>query len=320
MILFTSTRYAAPSLIGLCATMIAASFTPVMADDGQPVAIRHWKGNAFTVETMWGFQVGLGVDESNLTDLPRKPDLNLSDIEPGKHKTLERLPNEAKLSVLKEDAANVHEIAKNDGNALVMFRSENEKPTWVHVDGLKIVYLNDMPAAVFEKHLENTLDTPAFVNHGFEELVVIATGDQYTEKEVQMIAGTYKPRLLVVNSKIKQVGDVAVEAITHNTVAVSHVERDKPRTRIVSLGTQPYEMSEELADLFANKEAACEKSRSVFAKLSVDQMNFKPANGTHTPRWNTEHMMGRELGFFSKIYHAIDPEVPCHEPEPCSDA
>ena len=36
-------------------------------------------------------------------------------------------------------------------------------------------------------------------------------------------------------------------------------------------------------------------------------MNFEPANGTHTPRWNAEHMMGRQLLFFSQIYAAISP-------------
>ena len=47
----------------------------------------------------------------------------------------------------------------------------------------------------------------------------------------------------------------------------------------------------------------------MFAKLSVKQMNFKPSNGSHTPRWNTEHMMGRELPFFSQIYNAVDPMI-----------
>jgi hypothetical protein len=54
-------------------------------------------------------------------------------------------------------------------------------------------------------------------------------------------------------------------------------------------------------------ERACRDSQEVFAPLSVAQMNFQPANGTHTPRWNAEHMMGRQFLFFSQIYAAIDP-------------
>ena len=59
-----------------------------------------------------------------------------------------------------------------------------------------------------------------------------------------------------------------------------------------------------------------QKSQAVFAKLSVDQMNFRPSNGTHTPRWNTEHMMGRQLKFFSQIYHTIDPMIPVMDLNP----
>ena len=66
----------------------------------------------------------------------------------------------------------------------------------------------------------------------------------------------------------------------------------------------------------AAKEAACTASQEVFAKLSVAQMNFRPNNGSHTPRWNTEHMMGRELLFFSQIFHAQDESIPVMDLNP----
>ncbi|MEM1063157.1 MAG: DinB family protein, partial [Planctomycetota bacterium] len=34
------------------------------------------------------------------------------------------------------------------------------------------------------------------------------------------------------------------------------------------------------------------------------------------PRWNVEHMAGRELLFFSQIYHAIDPAIPVMDENP----
>ena len=46
--------------------------------------------------------------------------------------------------------------------------------------------------------------------------------------------------------------------------------------------------------------------QKVFADLSTKQMNHRPADGTHTPRWNAEHMMGRELGFFTRVYDGLD--------------
>lgn len=64
----------------------------------------------------------------------------------------------------------------------------------------------------------------------------------------------------------------------------------------------------ELAELLKKMRASCEKSQKVFRPLSAEQMNWRPPNGTHTPRWNAEHLMGRQLLFFSQIYAAIDPE------------
>ena len=45
-------------------------------------------------------------------------------------------------------------------------------------------------------------------------------------------------------------------------------------------------------------------------------MNFVPGNGTHTPRWNPEHMMSTELRFTSRIYNTADPEIPVMNPRP----
>ncbi|MEO1498123.1 MAG: DinB family protein [Planctomycetota bacterium] len=67
--------------------------------------------------------------------------------------------------------------------------------------------------------------------------------------------------------------------------------------------------NEELAELFAAMEASCEASQEVFRPLSAGQMNWRPPDGSHTPRWNAEHMTGRQLLFFSQIYAAIDPET-----------
>ena len=301
MISSVAIRCLALGLIGL--VLLGLTGSPLVADDGQPVAIRHWKGDAFTVETMWGFDIGLGVDESNLSELPRKPDLNLLDVDFGEHRTLQRSPNQTKFSILDEKPADIV-------NAVTIYRREKNQPAMVKVDGLVILFFRDKPPAADLDEMKTIRDILEGTQEGSDRLAVIATGDDYNQAVCEKIVDFFKPRLLVVNSNVKKVGDRAVEAVPHNTVAVSHTKRKKATTRIVSLGTKPYQMSEELAELFAKKEAACAKSRSVFAKLSVDQMNFKPANGTHTPRWNTEHMMGRELGFFSKLYHAVDPEIP----------
>lgn len=71
-----------------------------------------------------------------------------------------------------------------------------------------------------------------------------------------------------------------------------------------------------LRELFDRMEAANRRSQDVFRKLSTAQLNFKPSNGTHTPRWNAEHMTGRQLLFFSQIYHALDPKIPVFDWNP----
>ncbi len=106
-------------------------------------------------------------------------------------------------------------------------------------------------------------------------------------------------------------GDYGVVRPVGNTVAIAADQEGKGRKpSVVVPNYRPWQMPEQLSALFARKEAACRKSQAVFAKLSAKQMNFEPANGTHTPRWNAEHMMGRELGFFSQIFHEVDPAVP----------
>lgn len=68
------------------------------------------------------------------------------------------------------------------------------------------------------------------------------------------------------------------------------------------------ESSSELTWLLVRMDVSSLASQRVFEELSTEQMNWRPPNGSHTPRWNAEHLMGRQLLFFSQIYAAIDPE------------
>lgn len=85
---------------------------------------------------------------------------------------------------------------------------------------------------------------------------------------------------------------------------------------ILATINEPPPVPEHLKLLFEKMEAANRRSQDVFRELSVKQMNFRPSNGTHTPRWNAEHMAGRQLLFFSQIYHALDPEIPVIDRNP----
>lgn len=64
----------------------------------------------------------------------------------------------------------------------------------------------------------------------------------------------------------------------------------------------------DLAELMQNMKKASKASREVFEPLSATQMNWRPSDGSHTPRWNAEHLAATQLAFLSQAYATIDPE------------
>ncbi len=85
------------------------------------------------------------------------------------------------------------------------------------------------------------------------------------------------------------------------------------RTAELELPTPPEDKAEwkptgELAELLKKMQEASKSSREVFEPLSAAQMNWRPSDGSHTPRWNAEHLAATHLGFFSQAYATLDPE------------
>ncbi|QEG21829.1 DinB family protein [Mariniblastus fucicola] len=296
------------------------------AEEGQPIAIRHWPGGGFTVETMWGLSVGFGLSDDAKTKLPRKLDFDSSTAEPYSMWLVNRPPNESEV---KTSPLTDHDFPKNAvrvflkaNGGLVDHENLSAHVGWpsLRTGNASVWFLNELDPEKTCKRLElarsHGLGSGDFELKDHELNVVVANDSRFTSEHCRRIIDACKPEILVVNSEIKKVGEQDVLAVSHNTLAVLDSAGLGKPTRIVSLETTPYEMSDELADLFAKKEASQKASREMFAKLSVEQMNFKPANGTHTPRWNTEHMMGRELLFFSQIYNAVDPSIPVMDLNP----
>jgi len=96
--------------------------------------------------------------------------------------------------------------------------------------------------------------------------------------------------------------------VAGNTLAVSAGAGDG-RSAVVTLGYLPWEMPDELADLFEAKERAAAEAAAMYATLSAVQLNHRPSNGTHTPRWNAEHTAGTELLLLSRVFAKADAEV-----------
>ncbi len=307
------------------------------ADEGNPVAIRSWPDGGITIETMWNIHCGSNLSDEAKQLLPRDLDLECDRLDIGTDVTIRRLANEDQPKVMKDFDG---EPKPND---LTVFRtdlasSDTDPAIWstdISVDGVDMLNINSIPPEEIRRELDGVAEDvdqpskpPVLATLLFKSLlgnmdieidvdVIIANTKAHDESTLLLIASKLRPRWVIVHPSLARVGDQKVLAIAHNTFAITATDSSKKKpTRFVSLATKPYEMSAELADLFAKKETACKNSRNTFAKLSIDQMNFRPSNGTHTPRWNSEHMMGRELLFFSQIYHAVDSTIPVMDLNP----
>lgn len=190
----------------------------------------------------------------------------------------------------------------------------------VEVDGVRIVHCGD---------LGQTKLTDAQIKAlGTVDVLLLPVGGVYTIDGAQAvtIVEQVKPRYVVpIHYKTNALtiglnpikpfleaveGKYEVDHAKGNTLAVRAADGDDERsTRVVLLGYEPWQPTGELAELWQKMDAASQASQEVFAPLSANQMSWQPPNGTHTPRWNAEHMMGRQLGFLSEIYAALDPEI-----------
>ncbi|MDA8563192.1 DinB family protein [Mariniblastus sp.] len=308
-------------LFNTCWIVIACVFANVntlCADDGDPVAIRTWPDGGVTIETMWNLHLGYRITEANKMLLPRPLDLNLylaTVSKPGETVLFGRSPNDDQPSRIEGKPQRI------DENDIAVSREKSGPfagSIAVKVNGLTIHILNGVaPEKLTASLPHDSKETQPTTDH--DANTVFVAGATFDQAAIQKIAAAFKPRLMIVPPEITQIGSQKVISFPHNTLAVSAAaDKDDSDTvtRFVSLADEPYEMSDEVSELFEKKETACKGSRETFAKLSIEQMNFQPPNGTHTPRWNSEHMMGRELLFFSQIYHAVDPTIPVMDLNP----
>ena len=286
-----------------------------ISSDGDPVAIRYWPGSCISIESMWNFHVALGVDSRSRAAMPRSADVEFLDdfwaASGSDNLVLDRKPNETK-AILKSSS----ESPDPSRNAIRFARvalenASTQKSLFVNVvflDGVTIVDSNKSSVGDLLATLKGVKVLPKEMHSIDAFLIDDPIADLASYETLQ---GILNARVMVLRSTVKfdKVGDAPIEQISHNTLAISKSEPTS-KSKWVKLSEMAWSMEPALVDLFDKKEAACKSSRKVFAGLSVNQLNFRPSNGTHTPRWNTEHMMGRELLFFSQIYHAVDLSIP----------
>lgn len=302
-----------------------------LADQGHPIAVSVSPAG-IVVETMAGFQISIDTDNRSQIRIGELSDLSTTDFQPAHQIQFAptkknrwhvlRQPNSLKSKLI---SGPIDPSASSDG-----FEISQTKPaagdnilTRITADGVTIVDLG-----------KNSLRGDLIQGFGQVDVVVASKCVDVNNESLQSISNAVNPQIILIAAEIdlaeielsdndrgdnelsdNELGDdddqnaPSIESADHNTVAVTWTKK-RPATRWIKITQKPWSIQgTELGKLFALKELSSAASRSVFKNLSVEQMNFVPGDGSHTPRWNTEHMMGRELLFFSQIYHAVDPAI-----------
>ena len=301
-----------------------------IADEGNPIAIRWWGRNSISIETHWNFEIAINPLEENksadlfvLTQSFSKDTVTLSknaftyDLRADSTsavkstQVLDRWPNQDRVSW-----SSFNPQEKPSPNAVrVTSLVEKGKAIQLEADGIRMLFSDQLSLqSLSNEQLEQIgrLDILA--------LLPIANDPA----EIGSWLERLKPRVFIPLNRdekpkaesnfdwlIQGLGNnVEIKRTEGNTLAVRAAKVPaEQKTQLVLMDEIPWQMPNELADLFRRKDLACQASQDVFAKLSVEQMNFRPSNGTHTARWNAEHMMGRELGFFSQIYAGREHDI-----------
>lgn len=298
---------------GLFASVICSfcCSSTLFADPGHPVAIRQWQPGVFSIETMWN--LNLLVDLSSNAADAQKAEADQVVGSTAVHHVLHRTANEvdvrwqewSKSSSQLPNAISVKSHADKDGSA------SGSAFVQVQVDGVHLVFLNAD---------QITSDsTEAILSLTDVDVVALSTPENSAvdADTLNQLITKLDPQILLLDlpdqaiaSVLKTLSRQDVPTSSHNTLAVSSSDVGTDQLQVVRLARESQPMPKALQDLFERMEASCQGSQEIFAKLSIEQMNFQPSNGTHTPRWNTEHMMGRQLLFFSQIYNKLDPAIP----------
>jgi len=319
----------------LCCLWILASPT-LYADQGDPLAIRTWPMGVVSLETHWNLEVAISLRQAAvIPEALSQADLLITRVpdQPGQIRCELRTPGAGQAGETNQPNSNAERASSVSywplsELSLYLDRLENEalptlladeEATFVSKNALSISHVEDrlllisvdgvrVALPLMEQFTEPESPIPLDVLI-LSPLLPVSDGN--LEAQIVEQALQSKPRTIVVSAPLSENSKLAPALVHGNTVAVSHIpdnpdgETDpQPRSgpQWLQLRTEAWEMPQALAELFQRKEQACLHSQQIFAPLSVGQLNFKPSNGTHTARWNSEHMMGRELLFFSQIF------------------
>ncbi|TWU49358.1 DinB family protein [Rubripirellula reticaptiva] len=274
-------------LLTLIATLAAGDFiTTKSAAGNEPVAIRKWPAGNLSVETFPGPKFNIWPDGTFKTT------------------TTDNMPV--------GDTIDVQQVKLGDNSAFaVQLNASGAQITIIPASSMDQPWHGDFPESLAANLLVLGGDSAkSLMSPQTKRLVTHLDPPQILLSDVDPQSETFSAisEWLLSESQSRR--------ISHNTLAISAKRDDAPARQVIAMTDQAWPMPADLNELFTAMEKSCKASQEVFAELSAEQMNFEPSNGTHTPRWNAEHMMGRQLKFFSEIYHAVDPAIPVMDLNP----
>ncbi len=284
------------------------------AEPGMPVAVRWWGGDTISVESSWNLSVSVSAtagdaQEADLTVItdaaPADSDAATFSAAGGNlDVSLDRYANQADLTIGASDA---FEATPNT----VRVRSFAGESLWVLIqaDAMSILYTNDEAAA--------SIPDPITTEIASIDVLVLPVGIQ----DPGAIIAAASARLVVPiafrsprGREFKAfeehlAGAAGRRDAVGNTTAIStNIQTGLPGLEV--LEPRPWRARGKLGALLKSIDRKNARSQETFAPLSANQMNHKPSNGTHAPRWNVEHMAGTELAFFTAVYAAANPSIP----------
>lgn len=285
----------------LLAVLSCGVLARVHASEGDPVALITTP-QGIVIESHWGHRIALVPDTKTAKSIDGAEVLAL---DKSIAQTLTRMPNEEAASWQSEPKA-------GDANSIQVKIDPSTAGSFcvTTLDGLSIGVVVGSPKLTESGALDAlvVLSSPTSIDSAMLLAMVEAT-------EPRMVLLPPGKPGMELGTALADLLKTKVEPQDHNTVALSANDTTESG-RVLHASVQPWVMPDDLAARFEAMEASCARSQKVFAALSVEQLNFSPANGTHTPRWNAEHMMGRQLLFFSQIYNKVDSTIPIMDLNP----
>lgn len=329
--------------------LTALSSVVAAAQDNLPVAFRTWPDQTVSIETYWGFTVAIGpgaaavpgIDEPDQTfggagllidfaqaeaqqeettwDWDEEKSVGRVSVGVGNGKpfvlALDRKPNEPKPELIVVDSDT--ELS-SQAMTIKVWRPTGDDPVVhapvVHVqaNGIDVVYgIGDALVVAVE---EGSLTTKG--DEGLLDVAVLLLHDDDTVDAGQIEAFNryIRAKAIYLANDTRVIGQLMTRREVGNTTALvveeGADEDQELKTVLLEHADEPWSMPQDMAALYDAMDAEGRKWSKVFEPLSVRQMNHKPVNGTHTPRWNIEHMASREMFFITAAYHAADPRFP----------